>query len=68
MSDTYESFTNFLKRFKSNNDDDLIDRINHYYTTTLLLIFALLVSAKQYVGECSLSSYLSLSKRNFRVK
>jgi len=41
------------KIIKSNarNDDDLADRLNHRYTVILLVIFAVVVTATQYVGS-----------------
>jgi len=41
------------KIVKSNvrNDDDLSDRLSHRYTVILLVVFAVIVSATQYVGS-----------------
>ncbi|VDM14793.1 unnamed protein product [Wuchereria bancrofti] len=39
----------FLKGLKPQFDDDAIDRLNYYYTPLLLVIFALTLSAKQFV-------------------
>ncbi|VDN58039.1 unnamed protein product [Dracunculus medinensis] len=41
----------FLKGLKPEFDDDAIDRLNYYYTPMLFVIFALTLSAKQYVGQ-----------------
>lgn len=39
----------FLQGLKPQFDDDIIDRLNYYYTPMMLIIFALTLSAKQYV-------------------
>ncbi|CAD5210451.1 unnamed protein product [Bursaphelenchus xylophilus] len=41
----------FLQGLKPQFDDDAIDRLNYYYTPLLFVIFALTLSAKQYVGQ-----------------
>lgn len=41
----------FLKGLHKQGDDDAIDRLNYYWTPMLLVIFALTLSAKQYVGQ-----------------
>ncbi|CAI5438969.1 unnamed protein product [Caenorhabditis angaria] len=41
----------FLKGLHKQYDDDSIDRLNYYWTPMLLIIFALTLSAKQYVGQ-----------------
>ncbi|VDN07394.1 unnamed protein product [Thelazia callipaeda] len=41
----------FLKLFAPTTYDDRIDRLNYFVTSSLLTFFAILVSAKQYVGS-----------------
>ncbi|KAI6183067.1 Innexin [Aphelenchoides bicaudatus] len=41
----------FLQGLKPQFDDDAVDRLNYYYSPMLLVIFALTLSAKQYVGQ-----------------
>ncbi|KAL3981414.1 Innexin family protein [Acanthocheilonema viteae] len=41
----------FLKIFSPTTYDDRIDRLNYFVTSSLLTFFAILVSAKQYVGS-----------------
>ena len=42
---------NIFKIFKTTKIADRIDQLNFYSTPTLLILFALFISAKQYIGK-----------------
>lgn len=46
-----KSIKEFVKKIKKEHDDDVVDRTNYATTVYLLGFFAILIMAKQYVGE-----------------
>lgn len=41
----------YLSKLHANHDEDSVDRINYIYSNILLLAFALLLTAKSYIGK-----------------
>lgn len=50
MFDIFRALVDF-KQLKFNHDDDLPDRISRQYSTIMLLVMAMIVSARQYLGQ-----------------
>uniref|UniRef100_A0A915J1P0 Uncharacterized protein n=1 Tax=Romanomermis culicivorax TaxID=13658 RepID=A0A915J1P0_ROMCU len=43
-------FASAVKNAHFHVDDDIVDKLSYHYTGSIIIIFAILVSAKQFVG------------------
>jgi len=51
MDGIFALSSSFDVLYTSGRDDDFVDRINHWYSSLVLVIFAIFISANQFMGS-----------------